>query len=254
MVLRNSLYCCLLWLFLSSAAQSAEYESVNQNIASLSYYTENYPPANFVQNGQLQGASIETLKLLWSGLGIPEQNIYLVPWARGYKRLQEEDNAVLFTMSRSDSRKPLFKWVGPVFVSDHVLVSKRDFNGQIKTVGDAFLHDVSTIRGDISEISLIQLGYPVERLVKVTALQQALELLNANRVNLMMVSKQGLYHLLKQNQQTPDDYKIVWNVNSIGNYYAFNRNVPDAVINKLQQVFDQLSKERKMIRAKYNLD
>ena len=162
----SGILCLALLMLTPLSAWSSDQEPVT-------FYTENYPPANFVANGMLQGITVDSLKLMWQEMGLPEHDINIVPWARGYKNTLSAPNTALFTMSRTNAREPLFKWVGPLFKSVHVLMAKKSSNIKINNVGDLFDYRVATIRGDISEISLQQIGYPDYNLAKVNELSRA---------------------------------------------------------------------------------
>lgn len=227
--------------------------SLAEDVEKLSYYTENYPPANFYDNYVLKGISVDTLKLIWQKLDTTPKEISVQPWARAYRNVLLRDNTVLFTMSRTPQREKDFKWVGPVFHSNHVLVAKSSRKLQFDSIEQVFQHRVATIRGDISEISLRQQGFPEVRMGKVSDLKQAFLMLRNDRVDMMMISIHGFQHVLSQLNESRNKYEIVWRVNKIGNYYAFNKNTSDAVIDVFQQAFDSLEQERLAIKKKYEL-
>ena len=52
-------------------------------IEQITFYTEIYPPANFLINNKLSGISVDTVKAMWKHLNINEPEIQLVPWTRG---------------------------------------------------------------------------------------------------------------------------------------------------------------------------
>lgn len=82
----------------------------------LTLITEDYPPLNFVTNGQLKGPSVEIVERIRAKLGLKQeiQEIKVYPWARGYRFLQTKANTELFSTARTKQREALFKWVGPV--------------------------------------------------------------------------------------------------------------------------------------------
>lgn len=240
-------------LGLYAQSDDARQGTLVEQIESLAYYTENYPPANFYEHNKLKGISVDTLNLMWAHLDAEPQDIEVVPWARGYRNALMRKNSVLFTMSRTEEREQSFKWVGPVFSSNHVLVGKANREFSISSMEDVFAYRVATIRGDISEISLRKQGFPERQMGKVSELKQAFLMLRNDRVDLMMISIHGLQHVLLQMHESRNKYQVVWRVNKIGNYFAFNKDTPDEVISALQQAFDAIAPERKSIKEKYNL-
>ena len=217
------------------------------------FYTENYPPANYIEDGELKGISVETIKALWKHLNIPEKEIIVVPWARGYRFTLDKNNAALFTMSKTQPRESLFKWVGPIFHSTHVLIAKKSKKYNFENLGQVFYHKVATVQGDISEISMHQIGFPSFNIASVTELKQAFLMMQSDRVDMIVVSIHGFSHLAKQLGFDANEYEQVWEVNKIGNYLAFNINTPEEVINNYQKAFDEISEQRIKIKESYKL-
>jgi len=237
MYFRAFCYLALITLFISAGFAKSE---------PITFYTENYPPANFYAGDQLKGITIDSLRLMWQEMTEPEPQVMLVPWARGYRNTLSKPNTALFTMSRTPAREPLFKSV-------HVLMAKKSKNIKISNLGELFNYRVATIRGDISEISLQQIGYPDHNMAKVTELTRAFYMMQSDRVDLMMVSIHGFEHLTRQLKVNADSYESVWIVNEIGNYIAFNIQTPDSVIDKYQKAFSATAKQRDVIKQHYRL-
>ncbi len=219
----------------------------------ITFYSEVYPPANYIENGELKGITVDTLKALWQHLDIPEQDISVVPWSRGYRFTLTDENTALFTMSRTHSREHLFKWVGPVFNSTHVLMAKKNKGLSFKKLGEIFYHKVAAVRGDISEIALMQVGFPESNMAKVSELKQAYLMLEAGRVDMMVVTIHGFSYLSRQLGFNAGDYHAIWEVNKVGNYIAFNVDTPDDVISQYQQAFIAISQQRLTIKEMYQL-
>lgn len=249
--LLNTLYflalvICLSILFKPFAMAS----SVNSK---LTFYTENYPPSNYLKNKKLVGISVEVLKLMWQEMQIKEQQIHVVPWARGYSNTLHRKNTALFTMARTPQRETLFKWVGPIYTAEHVLVGKVNFKEKITSFTQAHKYSIGAIKDDISEITLIENDFPEERIALITRLKQAVLLLKNDRIDLMIVSKSSLQALLNEYEITQDEIKIVYSVNKVGNYYAFNNQTPDSLIKQYQIAFDAIKAKRDIITKSYNL-
>ena len=88
-------------------------------------------------------------------------------------------------------------------------------------------------------------------MASVSELQQAFLLMNSDRVDMFVISTHGFNHLAEQLNIDPNEYEVVWKINEIGNYFAFNINTPDEVIQIYQQAFDDISKQRLMIKSSY---
>ena len=219
----------------------------------ITFYTENYPPANFMVGNQLQGVTVDTLKAIWKHLDIPEQEIIVIPWARGYRFTLDHNNSALFTMSKTTGRENLFKWVGPIFHSTHVLMAKKSKNLKFDNLGQIFNHQVATVQGDISEISLYQIGFPSENMAKVAQLKQAFLMMELDRVDMMVITPHGFSYLAQQLDFDANEYEKVWEINKVGNYIAFNINTPDEVIKTYQNSLEAIPDQRLKIKEKYKI-
>lgn len=254
-MLRVIHYCFTLCLFIFSISSMAEKKLIaNPNsLPQITFYTESYPPANYMEKNKLVGISVDSLKLMWEDLEMSEQNIALVPWARGYRNVLKSPNTALFTTSRTPAREHLFKWVGPLFKSVHVLMAKKSAGLKFVNLGDVLGYRVATIQGDVSEISLQQIGFPDFNMAKVSNLERAFAMMESDRVDMMMVSVHGFQHLTKGLKVDPSEYEPVWQVNQFGNYIAFNLGTPDEVIQRYQQAFENVAEQRLLIKQKYDL-
>lgn len=220
----------------------------------LTYMAEDYPPANYVENGELKGASVETLRLMWQKMGAPEQPIRIVPWARGYRMIQTLERHVLFTMSRTEEREDLFKWVGPIFTARHVLIGLADANITLHSLEEAKQYRIGTIRDDIGETSLLNMGFDRENLDSVASLEQNIRKLLAGRVDFISQSESSVRKFLEMSPEyDPAQFKTYFVINEMGNYYAFHKATPDSLIRKFQKAFDSLEQERLEILQKYDM-
>jgi polar amino acid transport system substrate-binding protein len=225
----------------------------NSDHQEITFYTEVYPPANFFENDELKGITVDTLKAIWHELKQPEHHINIVPWVRGYRNTLKNPNSALFTMSRTPPREKLFKWVGPMFNSTHVLITKKSNQFNFSNLNETFKYKVAAVRGDISEISLKQVGFPAQNMATVSELKLAFKMMETGRVDMIVVTIHGFHHLAQQLNFDVTEYENVWQVNKFANYIAFNIKTPDSLITQYQKALDKLSQEHLLIKQKYEL-
>ena len=84
--------------------------------APLQFYTEEYAPVSFLQNGIADGMASELVRALLQRLG-ETASIQVVPWSRGYHIVQNTPGTALFATIRNAEREPHFKWVGPIMLA-----------------------------------------------------------------------------------------------------------------------------------------
>ncbi|WP_051303088.1 substrate-binding periplasmic protein [Psychromonas aquimarina] len=214
---------------------------------------EDYPPANYIENGEIKGASVDILKLVWKKLGVPEQPIKIVPWARGYLLVQKKKNTVLFSMSRTKEREHLFKWVGPIFRSRQVIVGLTDSPIKIDSLEDAEKYTIGTIRDDVCENTLISAGFDRKKLHSVTSLEQNISKLLLKRVDLICHSEASIRDVIKMKNQNAPQFKTIFVVTEKGNYYAFHKDSQNDLIRSFQLALDELEPERREILKRSNM-
>lgn len=240
-----------LMVFLSSQLHAENIDIVTPTL--FSYFTESYAPANYLDNGEVAGASVETLKLIWQHMGVPEQHIEMVPWARGYRSTLNQPLNVLFSMIRTPERENLFKWVGPIFTNSLAFVSTHDFPHEFENIEETFDYSIVTVRDDISEFELLKTGFPKKNMISVTKLDQALMMIKSKRADLMLVTYESMPALVVQNDMHESEFKRVWTLSVNGNYYAFSRSTPDRIIEQFQSTLDKAREQHLSILKQYNL-
>jgi polar amino acid transport system substrate-binding protein len=219
----------------------------------LVYQCEDVIPSNYVDNGELKGISIEMLRLMWKKMGVPPQQIKVVPWARGYDAVQSEKNHVLFTMSRTKERETLFKWVGPVYTVRNVLLGRADSKFSIKKLEDARKFRIGTIKEDVLEKFLLANNFDANKVEGVSNLEQSFEKLKAGRVDLIAFSEPSLREFMKEKKYNAKDFKAYYTLSESQLNFAFNKETPDYLIQRFQKAFDGLKKEHKDILKKYGI-
>lgn len=219
----------------------------------LIYLCEDVIPSNYVDNGELKGITIETLRLMWKKMGVPPQKIKVVPWARGYDILLTEKNHVLFSMARTKEREALFKWVGPVFTVKNVLLGRADRKLSIKSLEDARKFRIGTIKEDVLERFLLVNNFDVQKVEGVAGLEQSFEKLKLGRIDFIAFPESSLREFIKEKKYNAKDFKVFYALSESKLYYAFSKDTPDHLIQRFQIAFDSLKKEHMEILKKYGI-
>lgn len=217
------------------------------------YYTEEFPPSNYIENDQLTGASVEILKAMWHDMEVPEQPITVLPWARAYRITKIKPMTMLFAMSRTSERESLFKWVGPIFSDSHILVARHDFEQPLEGLEHAFANTIATVHDDYSHQRLVKAGFPKENMVTVINNKQALKMIKSGRIDLTLMTTETLERLVGEDELALSDFKIVKQLSTAVNYFAFHPSTPNVVIQQFQQAFDNIEETREAILQKYYL-
>ncbi|WDP89955.1 MAG: amino acid ABC transporter substrate-binding protein [Desulfobacter sp.] len=214
--------------FLASAAPAETF----------SIMTEEYPPFNYTENGKLTGLSSEVMAELIKRLGHPDE-IKVLPWSRAYNFIQHKDGMILFSMTRTEARENLFKWVGPVAPNKWVFFAKKGSGLQINSLEDAKkVKKIGTYKDDAAESFLKAEGFSnIESVVNDEANAKKLA---AGRIDLWIVGQlQGVF---KAKKAIGDAAALenVFDVKETQLYIAFSKNTPDEVIAKWQAELDKM--------------
>lgn len=212
--------------------------SVPVSAGSFSVMTEEYPPFNHTENGRLTGLSSEVVIELLKRVG-HENNIKVLPWARAYNLARNKAGKILFSMTRTEQREPLFKWVGPLATNNWVFFAKKGSSLNIRSLEDAKkVKKIGAYKEDAAELYLKEQGFSnIESVIDDMA---NVKKLVAGRIDLWIVGQlQGLYKA-KTAIGSSAGLEKVFDVKSTRLYIAFSKTAPDAVVEKWQSELDKM--------------
>jgi len=195
--------------------------------------TENYPPLNYLENGQIKGSSMDLIRLVMRNGNIP-YSVEIMPWARAIALAEIEPDFCVFTAVHDEERDQKFKWIEPLLKSRTVLVRKQGANINPKTLEEAKAYTVGTQRGDFTHDILKRNNFPK---VDLTAdLDLGFKKLMSGRIDLMPVSEKYYEKLKRSGAQIESVLTLAQSTYSI----ACNRNVPDSTVARMQQELNSL--------------
>lgn len=209
-------------------------------LENLSFYTENYPPANFEDNGQVSGYAVEILLAAGQAVGknIQTSQISVLPWPRSYRNALNMDNAVLFSTTRTEHREHLFNWVGPITDIKVVVLARKSDNITINVPIDMSKYKIGVIRDDIGEQSLLKLGIPRNSMQEATSVIILAEQLVKGRIDLLAYAEKAAYWWASQSGIDADSLEAVYVLEEGKLYYAFNKSIEPEIIDELQKGLD----------------
>jgi len=211
----------------------------------LKIYTEQDPPTNFKdKNGKITGFAVEIVKEIQKRINSKEK-IEILPWKRAYLYVTGPDrnNIILFSMTFTEERRGLFKWVGPINEYSWVFFAKSDSNLIIKNLDDAKkVKSIGTYAGDVREQYLKSKGF-----TNLDILYTA----NANNLDKLLIGRIDLWvtsYIEARNyaEMKGIDYKKIkpgYTIQSKGSYIAFHKNTSDAIVRKWQKAYDGIRKD-----------
>jgi len=216
----------------------------------INFMTENYPPYNFILDGEVQGIAVDLMVLMLKRLNTTHtrSDIRILPWARAYKNVLEDNNTSLFSMTRTPKREKLFKWVGPISQTSISLIARKDNNILVHSEKEINNYKIGVVRKDIGEQLLYTLGIKekqIESTGGIDALHKLIKMLNRNRFDLLSYESEVVNWEMKKLGFEIKDYEVVYNLSQAELFFAFHKETPDDLIQLLQKTLDDIKKEKK---------
>ncbi|MCH8619700.1 transporter substrate-binding domain-containing protein [Undibacterium sp. TS12] len=226
--------------------------SVNE----LRIVTEELPPLNYEENGQLTGYSTELLQEVLKTARI-QASIKLMPWARAYQAASTEPNTLLYSTVRTPEREKLFHWIGPISKRQiylYKLRSRKDV--QAKTLVDASAYRIGLVREMASNQAFLKSGHFTDDNVDYAPTQESnMKKLLASRVDMIASLNWSAAFVIKSLNYSPSLLEPVLLLGDTGSAYFFavNRNSDPELVSKLQKAFDRIRATGVMeqLRKKY---
>ncbi|MFT5726515.1 MAG: polar amino acid transport system substrate-binding protein [Desulforhopalus sp.] len=209
----------------------------NASAADFKIMTEEFPPFNYTENGKLTGLSTDVMMEIGKRINHPT-DFELLPWARAYGLIQKKDGLILFSMTRTEARENLFKWVGPVASNKWVFFAKKGSGITVSSLDDAKkVKKIGAYKDDAAESFLKAEGFT--NLDSVLKDSQNVPKLMAGRINLWIVGELQGIHKAKV-QGANEDLEKVMDVKDTQLYIAFSKNTSDEDIVKWQKALDDM--------------
>lgn len=222
------IFICAAFVLAGAAAAKAE---------NLRIMTEEYPPFNYTENGKLTGLATEVVKAVARKTG-NTADIEVLPWARACSIIRKRDGLILYSMTRTEAREDLFKWVGPIASNKWVLFAKKSSGINLVALDDARkVGTIGTYKDDAAESYLKEQGFT--NLDSVIDDAQNVPKLIAGRINLWIIGELQGIHKAKV-KGVADQLEKVLDVKDTQLYIAFSRNTPDEVIARWQAALDEM--------------
>jgi len=206
--------------------------------------TEELPPFNFIQDGEIQGISTDLLLILMEKTGTPinRKSIRIMPWPRAYNTVLTQPNSILFSAARTAQREKLFKWVGPITTITTGLIARKDRNIRIDTIEDVQKYSIGTIRDGAPEQLVLKAGIPETSLDRISNPELNIKKLKSGRIDMFAFSVPTTKYLMIKLGLDPDNYEVVYILKEVELYYAFNTTTDDTIIEHMNTALRELKR------------
>lgn len=197
--------------------------------------TEEFPPYNYTKDGKLKGFSTDIIREVCREVGIHNPDIKVYPWIRAYKLAMENPNTLIFTISRTSVREPLFKWSGALVpVNSYLYAKASNHTLTINSLAEAKTKRIGTVRGTGRSQYLRSQGFKQGiNLFTVNSYEQNFKKLMKGRIDLWAANELNLYYLLTHHYNTsPSVVRRVFKVDTGQQMeMAFGKQTDDRVVN-----------------------
>lgn len=213
--------------------------AIGLNAGQYTIMSENLPPYNYMENNKIKGIGGELVHAIIDKLKI-NAPVEFMPWARAYKTIMLKDNCILFSMSRTDAREKLFKWVGPLVSTPVWLYKKVSRELNIHTLQDAMRADlvIGVLNNDNTHQQLLLQGFNnLEITPKSESLYHKLVL---ERVDLVPGSVPAMRGVMKKIGYDPKMLQPTAKLHDQHLYIAFSLNTPDHEIIRWQKALNEI--------------
>jgi len=215
--------------------------------------TEHLPPHQIANNGQVVGgASYHIVKEVLKRAKI-EATSEVMPWARAYKIGLNRKNTIIYSLTRSQERESLFKWIGQLHSMEyHFFSTKSNQNVNIKTAKDALNYTVVSVRNSFEANSLQDQGFRVgENLILVVDYTTAWKILQMGRADITYANAPILKFsnfgdsLFKKQSDVIETFKL---------YVAVNLDTDKKIIDDLLAAFTSVKEDASFKELFINFD
>ncbi|WP_211825181.1 substrate-binding periplasmic protein [Kistimonas asteriae] len=148
----------LAFCFFISGVQAAQYHLV----------TENFPPLNMTNNGseyarnqRVTGIATDIVRTLFDTMNL-EYRVTLYPqWDRAFNQALDDENVGIYSTFRTPEREERFRWVGPLFDEEWIILAPADSDVSLESIHDLKNYRVGGYEADAISDYLKEKGVPL---------------------------------------------------------------------------------------------
>jgi len=232
---------------LKSKARSALFGAVllclgvqGANAGPIRIVTEELPPYNMTRDGQLTGMSTEVVRAVLKEINV-DATIQSMPWARAYDLALHDPDVLIYSITRTAEREPLFKWVGTIAAARWFIYSSSTHPIALMDLDDARDWQTATVNEDVGEQYLMSQHFLVGRhLQSSNRYELNYQKLRTGHVDLWISDELNAHYIVHQAGDDPAQTLVqslrVPALEEAGGFsMAFSRGTPDATVQLFQQ-------------------
>lgn len=227
-------------LLFSTFAISATAKELS--ITDFTLQSEYLPPINYEEYGKPKGIAVELLEKIYEQYNLTMPKINFDHWEYSLKLALKNPKVILFSVSYSEKRKDLFKWVGPIIKEKNSLIGLNSNNIVIDNFDDIKKYKIGVITDDIG-YELIKDNASKDNILKSRSFFELLKKLHKNEIDLISYSENSARARLKALGKDLNNYKSFFTFQEDELYFAFHKDTPQPIIDDFQKKFDEVTKK-----------
>jgi len=210
----------------------------------IQFITEDYYPVNFVDNGTLQGISVDLMDLILQKMGsdINKSSFKVLPWSEGYNLVKTTPDTVLFTITKTPERENDFLWAGPFFTDRDFIYTNEDVNLSEKS--DIAALKIAVIKDDRSVTSALNAGADENNFVEVSTVEDAIKLVDDGSADAFVYGAYPAQLAIKEYAKDPSKFAQTKEIGSFQDYIAFNPDTPEEFVTAVNDTLKELKINR----------
>jgi polar amino acid transport system substrate-binding protein len=215
-------------------------------------YTENYPPFSFEDtDGAIAGSATRNVRQIMEEAGLAYE-IRLVPWARGVLLAASQENAFIYSMTRTPERETRYDWLAPLADADFQVFKRAgDMRAVTRDGIQAGAFTGACVSGDLACDLFRRIGLPEDKLRVVTNNPTGdFRMVHAGRADLY-ITQTAVNTLWRQREGFDPGVTVpALDLGSeAGLYLVAGWQVPETLRNRVRAAFDALSARGSYKRA-----
>jgi len=213
----------------------------------IKFYMGEIYPLNYVAEDELRtGAVVEVVSAIMRQVGqvVDTRNIKVINWARSLYDVATYPDTAIFSVARTPEREKSYKWVGPVAELNVGLIAKKSEKIIIESKQDVKKYKIGIVRDSAPEHILTNMyGMTSVQLDRLKDDTMQFRMLDAGRVDLVTQADTSASSGLQQAGLDPGLFEMVYVLQHVDLYVAFNPNTDDMLIEKMQDAILSLKEK-----------
>lgn len=206
--------------------------------------TEEYPPLNYVENGSLQGISVDLMEKVLErmGTGINRSSFEMMPWYEGYNLTLNRPDTILFSTARFPERENLFLWAGPLISDRKVLFALTD-PSRASHASVASMKIVA-ITNDSAIRYATDAGADPGNIILVSSVSDAVQMVENGSADAWAYGEIAGQRALNMVADDPSRFGGITDLGETTDYIAFSRGTPPAFVQAVNDTIKELKLDR----------